>query len=220
MAARSLSNALPGIVLATLACANMPVRAEAYEQAVTAADGLALGTDVFNRGAKMEGTPTGFGLWLAEGPRLGAIDVMNELRWGKLPTDLAPTVEPLILEGKPELRRGQTVAVRAPAIDPEAGALRTRWVLPAEYATGGDFRAAPPLIDDALIDAQGLTVRVRMPREPGPYRLYFYALVGSGNAATANIPLRVEGKVRTRLPVDGQKEAKMRLSMRRPDGNE
>ena len=41
---------------------------------------------------------------------------------------------------------------------------------------------------------------VRMPEEPGSYRLYLYVNDEEGNAATANVPLLIKGERRTLLP--------------------
>jgi hypothetical protein len=39
-----------------------------------------------------------------------------------------------------------------------------------------------------------------MPDEPGHYRLFFHAYDRAGNAATANVPLKVRGEARTPMP--------------------
>lgn len=175
----------------------------AYEQAVAGAPGLALGAYAFNWGFKMEGTATWFGMFLDDGARLGAVDAMIELWSGGLPADRAPTVEPLLLDGEPEVEPGARVRVGALVADPEGGPLRARWVLRREsgdYLTGGDFRPALPGIERAILRGSVDGALVRMPREPGAYRLFLYAYDEAGNAATANLPLLVKGEVRTRLP--------------------
>jgi hypothetical protein len=58
-----------------------------------------------------------------------------------------------------------------------------------------------PDIEGAILKGGVDGARVRMPREPGAYRLFLYAYDDLGNAATANVPLLVKGEVRTRLPV-------------------
>jgi hypothetical protein len=175
----------------------------AYEQAVTGAPGLALGAYAFNWGYKMEGTSTWFGMFLEDGARLGAVDAMTELWSGATPQDQAPTVAPLVLAGDAEVDPGARLRVTATIEDPEGGALRARWALrqeSGEYLTGGDFRAALPDIEDAILEGDVDGAEVRMPREPGAYRLFLYAYDEAGNAATANLPLRVKGEVRTQLP--------------------
>ncbi len=174
-----------------------------YESAVRGAPGLALGSYVFTWGSKMEATPTWYGMFLEDGARLGAVDVMTELWSGSPPPNLAPTVEPLVVEGEPELDPGDEIRVRAVVTDPEGAAIRARWVLrreSGEYATGGDFRPVPPAVEGAILEGGTDGARVRMPRYPGPYRLFLYAYDGAGNAATANVPLLVKGKVRTPMP--------------------
>jgi hypothetical protein len=71
---------------------------------------------------------------------------------------------------------------------------------PGEYSTGGDFRPTPPELKGAVRDGRVDGARVRMPEDPGPYRLFFYAYDGAENAATANVPLLVKGEVRTPMP--------------------
>jgi hypothetical protein len=174
-----------------------------YEQGVLAAPGVALGSYAFAWGYKMEATATWYGMFLPDGSRLAAVDVMTELWSGAPPADLAPTAEPLILDGEPRVDPGDEVRVRAVVADPEGTALRVRWALRREsgdYAPGGDFRPMLPDIEGAVIEAGEDGALLRMPVDPGPYRLYFYAHDEAGNAATANLPLFVNGEVRTPMP--------------------
>ncbi|MBW2191153.1 MAG: hypothetical protein JRG93_16505 [Deltaproteobacteria bacterium] len=174
-----------------------------YESGVIGAPGLALGSYVFTWGFKMEATPTWYGMFLEDGARLEAVDVMTELWSGSRPKNLAPRVEPLVIEGEPQLDPGDEVRVRAVIADPEGAAIRVRWVLrreSGEYATGGDFRPVPPEVEGAVLEGRANGARLRMPREPGPYRLFLYAYDAAGRAATANVPLLVKGEVRTPMP--------------------
>ena len=175
-----------------------------YQRAVIEAAELSLGSYAFTWGFKMESTATWFGMFLPDGSKLGAVDVMTELWSGMPPADLSPTIEPLVTDSKPTVDPGDKLRVRAAVADPEGGELRTRWVLrpeSSEYATGGDFRAMLPDIEGAVIKSGIDGALLRMPSEPGPYRLFLYAWDEAGNAATANVPLLVKGEVRTRLPV-------------------
>ena len=174
-----------------------------YESGVIGAPGLALGSYVFTWGFKMEATPTWYGMFLPDGAPLGAVDVMTELWSGRAPTNLAPTVKPLVIEGEPRLDPGDEVRVRAVIADPEGAAIRVRWVLrreSGEYTTGGDFRPVPPEMEDAVLESGPKGARLRMPKDPGPYRLFLYAYDAAGRAATANVPLLVKGEVRTPMP--------------------
>ena len=174
-----------------------------YESGVIGVPGLALGSYVFIWGFKMEATPTWYGMFLPDGAPLGAVDVMTELWSGRPPKDLAPTVKPLVIEGEPRLDPGDEVRVRAVIADPEGAAIRVRWLLrreAGEYMTGGDFRPVPPEIEGAVLEGRPDGARLRMPREPGPYRLFLYAYDAAGRAATANVPLLVKGEVRTPMP--------------------
>ncbi len=177
---------------------------DVYNRAVTGAKGLALGSYVFAWGFKMEATATWFGMFLDDGSRLGAVDTMTELWSGAPPANLAPTVKPLVIDGDDRLAPAAELRVAAVVADPEDGPLRARWVLrpeSSEYATGGDFRPNLPDIEGAILKGDVHGARLRMPVDPGAYRLFFYAYDDQGNAATANVPLLVKGEVRTRFPV-------------------
>ena len=177
---------------------------QSYEQGVVAEPGFALGSYAFLWASKMEATETWFGMFLEDGAKTGAVDVMTELWSGSPPEDLAPTVEPLSLEGNAQVDPGAEISVKSDVEDPEGSDVRVRWVLrpeAAEYATGGDFRPNLAEIDGAVIESSVEGVRLRMPEEPGPYRLFLYAYDAAGNAATANVPLLVKGEPRVRFPV-------------------
>lgn len=177
---------------------------ETYEQAVLGAPGMALGSYAFLWGHKMEGTGTWLGLFLEDGARTAAVDVLGELWSGRARTGQAPVVAPLRIEGAAEVSPGAVVRVHADVSDPDGDEPRPRWVLrpeSGEYLTGGDFRPALPEIEGAVLESGRDGARVRMPREPGPYRLFLYAYDASGRAGTANLPLLVKGPVRPRMPV-------------------
>ena len=174
-----------------------------YLEAVEAQSDIALGSYAFLWGHKMEATPTWFGMWLEDGARLAAVDAMTELWSGRKPDNLAPQVEPLIVDGDVRVDPLETISVRADVRDPEGDDLRAEWVLrpeSGEYLTGGDFRPGLPAMEGAILEQATTSARVRMPKQPGPYRLYYTAYDSAGAAATANVPLLVEGERRMPLP--------------------
>ena len=58
----------------------------------------------------------------------------------------------------------------------------------------------PPEVKGAVLEGGADGARVRMPEDPGPYRLFVHAYDSAGGAATANVPLLVKGEVRTPMP--------------------
>ncbi len=176
---------------------------ESYEKGILAAPGLTLGAYAFFWGDKMEGTETWFGMFLPDGSPTGAIDTMTEIWSGEPPANLAPVVGRPEVDGPVEVDAGDVLKVRSDISDPEGGDVRVRWVLLPEsgdYNTGGDFRSALPPIEDAIEASEAGNASVRMPEQPGPYRLFVYAWDDAGKAGYANVPLLVKGQVRTRMP--------------------
>jgi hypothetical protein len=131
---------------------------------------------------------------LEDGSHTAAVDTMTELWTGRRPDNLAPTVESIMINGPDQVDPGAIVDVTTVLKDPEGSDLRVQWVLRAEadeYKTGGDDQPLARDIDSAVIDGRVDGARVRMPDEPGPYRLFVYAWDDAGKAATANLPLLV-----------------------------
>ena len=177
---------------------------ESFEKAVSEARGQSLGAYAFLWGHKMEGTATWFGMLLEDGAKLGAVDVMSEIWAGEPPVNHAPTIEPVAIDTDPELEPGASLTASASAADQDGDELTFRWVLRPEsgdYHTGGDFRHKLPAVEGAVVESSAGTATIRMPNEPGAYRLFAYAYDGAGGAATANIPLLVKGEPRVRFPV-------------------
>lgn len=167
---------------------------ESYEKAIASAPGVALGAYAFLWGQKMEATETWFGMFLEDGSRTAAIDVMTEIWSGELPLNRAPSVDAPQVDGPVVVAPGSIITARTSANDPDGDDLAVSWVLRPEsgqYSTAGDFQETPADIDGAILDSDASTAQVRMPDEPGAYRLFVYAHDGKGNAGTANIPLLV-----------------------------
>lgn len=51
-------------------------------------------------------------MFLPDGARLGQGDVMAELWPGKPAIDCAPTIEPLVIDGEPEVKAGAKIRAR------------------------------------------------------------------------------------------------------------
>ncbi len=176
---------------------------DTYENALIAQADMALGGYAFLWGHKMEGTPTWFGLWTAEGERLAAVDTLTALWSGSTPTNLAPVVAPLTIEGDRRFEPGSRLQVKATIRDPDDDRLSSRWELRSdsmELLTGGDFRSTPLRIDSAIVESSLEKATVKLPDAPGPYRLYYTVTDSNGGAATANVPLLVIGEPRLPMP--------------------
>ncbi|MBU2503057.1 hypothetical protein KJ682_17125 [bacterium] len=185
-------------------------KAVVYREAFTAgcleAGGLCLGGFAFNWGWKMEATATWFGMFLPDGDKLGAVDVMTEVWSGRPPADLCPEIRSFGLVGPDVVQAGDTVQVELDVIDPEGAEVTVKWAVrgeAGEYLTGGDVQATP-LELDGIITASSTRGATLVVPGGGIYRLYMTAHDGNGGAAAASVPIKVDGEpggVRVKLPV-------------------
>jgi hypothetical protein len=179
---------------------------EAFEAGCLAAEGLCLGGFAFTWGFKMEATSTWFGMFLPGGDKLAAVDAMTEVWSGLPPENLCPEIRDFSVVGEHVVQPGDTVRVNLDIVDPEGAEVAAHWLVrgeAAEYITGGDAQAVPLELDGIIIESSSQGATLVMPGG-GIYRLYLTAHDGSGGAATANVPLKVDGPVggvRVKLPL-------------------
>jgi len=177
-----------------------------YEKSVLAEKGkLCLGSYVFSWGSKQEATATWFGIFLADGTRLEALDTMNELWSGKKVANRCPQIKPLKVDGTPKVDPQATIKVSLDVTDPENDPLKVKWVLTKDlsmYDTGGEVQPAPPTYPEAIVSGDVHGCELHMPKDGGGYWLYAYVYDDHGGAAMANIPLFVNAPVTgPKLPV-------------------
>lgn len=149
-------------------------------------------------GNKQEGTETWFGMLTPDGKKTAAVDVMSEFWTGKPPANLCPRIESLTLEGSNQVGENATVKLHLKADDPEGRPIHVQWRVREEaatYVTSGDFQETPTALKDAIVKSADTGAVVKLPERSGVYRVY--AVVDDGNdaAATANVPVRVQGKL-------------------------
>ena len=168
---------------------------ETFERGVEN-DSLCLGSYAFLWGEKQETTATWYGMLLADGTRLGAVDVMSELWTGKEPKNRCPTIQGI--KGVPSggiVKPGARLSVAVRAKDPDGDRLKVEWILRAASQGDGAYGASEDRLREfpkAIQRARKLTARAVLPKDPGSYRLFAYVRDGKGNAAVHNVPLLVE----------------------------
>ncbi len=170
---------------------------KAYQKAVASQSGKCLGSYAFLWGHKQEATATWFGMLLADGSKLAAVDTMAELWSGKPPANRCPAIDKLAWEGPDQVEPRATVRASLQASDPEGDRLKVRWILSAEaeaLGTGGDAEPAPEAFADAITAADHEHAEVTLPDRPGGYRLFAYVDDGHGGAAVGSLPVLVKGE--------------------------
>ncbi len=174
------------------------LKAEAYrrgwEQGCLAAGDLCLGGFAFAWGSKVEATATWYGMFLASGERLQAVDEMRRLWSGQEPKNACPQILELTTPDAPGLRAGEPLRVECRLFDAEGDALERTWRVTQELPAALPGASLPPPFELADVlqaeDEQG--ARFLLPGG-GDYRVYLEVRDGQGGAATANLPLHVEG---------------------------
>jgi len=159
-----------------------------------------LGAFPFLWGAKFEQTATWHGLLLPDGSETSMSDALAEA-WGHPVSDPAPVIRGIGINGD-VFAPGASVSVGLDAgssVAPGQGAAemsgwQAEWSLWPEASSGLELAAheSPQALPVAFA-LEGLRgVRFTAPQQPGNYRLYLVLRNGSGKAATANLPIRVE----------------------------
>ena len=171
---------------------------KAYTAVREGTPGLFLGSYAFFWGSKHEATPTWYGMFLASGEKLAAVDVMTAVWSGVPPANRCPDISSIEwIEARTPVAAGSVQRARVKACDPEKNTLEFEWVIMAENSqnkAGGDKEDLPPVISGLILKEESGQVTFAAPPVPGAYRLYVYVRDGNGGAATANVPFLVEAR--------------------------
>ena len=146
-------------------------------------------------------------MFLPDGSRTPAIDMMTFLWSGRWPTNRCPALGPAKLrvtrtDGRPPEKHGVFAAGEklngtVDVSDPDGDPLRITWELRPDVAdnpnVGGDWEPAVEPLPDAVLTTRdaGRVAEIQFPAKAGKFRLFVYAHDGRGNATTANMPLLV-----------------------------
>jgi hypothetical protein len=158
-----------------------------------------LGSYVFLWGNKQETTPTWYSMFLSDGSESEVIDVM-QYNWSKTwPSNRAPSIESLTINGKKALDNiyltaGTTYTAEAILKDAENKKLDVNWVFMPESSdkkSGGDFEKTPEAVPNLITENTSSKISFKAPTRPGAYRLFMYAYDDAKNVAFANIPFYV-----------------------------
>jgi hypothetical protein len=174
---------------------------ERYRNVIQADRVHCLGSFVFYWSEKQETTHTWYGLFCG-GLSTESIDVMQHLWTGVWPSNRAPAVQRLAIDGFADpktvyLKAGKTYRADVTATDPDGDPLRFAWdirpevVIPAgSYAGGLEKRAVP--IDGLIANPTSQQVGFTAPKTTGAYRLFVTVTDGKEHIAYGNIAFYVE----------------------------
>ena len=167
----------------------------AHLASATENQGRCVGTFAFIWGQKQETTATWYGMFLASGEKLPAVDAVSYAWNGVWPTHRSPHIEHV--EADFALRMvspGSRLQASAVIVGAEPHALRLDWQVVAESTDrkqGGDPESAPPSQPECVTFNGKPRVEITAPLQPGAYRLFLYVRDGRGGASTENIPFFV-----------------------------
>lgn len=174
----------------------------AYKANVVDRPDLCLGCFSFLWSHKQEATATWFGMFLADGTKLGAVDAMQTAWSGKLAEHPCPRIATLSVDGDPAVDPGDSIRAHLTVSDLKGDALKCSWSLVNDSGAvglNGDKENIPDQIVGAVVSSSNSSAEVKMPMAPGPYRLFVVVRNAHGGAAVANVPLRVRGAISVAL---------------------
>src|SRR5690606_16887793 len=169
-----------------------------YEASI-ASDKSCLGSYVFLWGQKQERTPTWYGLFTEDGLENEVVDVMQYLWTGNWPSNRAPRLDSLRLDGKQAtdyiyLRSGEKYTTQVFVEDPDNDKMNVRWEIlheSTDLKEGGDRESRPDRVDGILTEVSFGKATIIAPTKAGAYRIFVYVTDGNNHVATANIPFYV-----------------------------
>lgn len=159
-----------------------------------------IGSYVFLWGQKQETTPTWYGMFLEDGSKTEAIDILQKHWSGKLPANCGPQLVDLKMNGKGrydsvKLIPGEQISLEVDMTEPENEKVSMRLeIIPEsnDIKSGGDKEDRPESVYTATITDPSKPIEFNSPGAPGAYRAFVYVYDPQGKAGTGNFPFYVE----------------------------
>jgi len=169
---------------------------QSYQGSMNEGRGLCLAAFAFIWGQKQETTATWYGMFLPTGEKTPVVDAMARAWSGKNPPNQSPIISALRADFRERSAAPQSVhQVTVEVTDADHDSLQYDWQVVAESTDikqGGDRESIPPEIPDCVLQGDGPEATIRLPAQPGPYRVFVYIRDGQGNGTSSNFPFLVE----------------------------
>jgi len=169
-------------------------------------DPACMGSFVFLWGQKEERTPTWFCMFTESGveglplngEKAATVEGMERVWTGREPAQTAPVISSMTAGGKavrenPTFAAGKAFKVNVAVKDREKDKMTYIWEVLKEAtitATGGAYEPRPDRVG-AVRTTRKPVLKLKLD-EPGAYRVYIYALDGTGYASSTNLPILVQ----------------------------
>jgi hypothetical protein len=158
---------------------------------------LCLGSYAFIWGSKREASATWYGMFLADGTKVAAVDTMSELWTGKPPSNPCPKINSLKLgDGDGRVVTGAMVHALLDAASVDGSPITVTWVLHRDqfkYRAAVESTGEVGEFPEAIVKATNKEVKLKMPPIGGGYRLYAYVRSAHNGSAVATLSLYVDG---------------------------
>lgn len=159
-----------------------------------------IGSYVFLWGTKQERTSTWYSMFLPDGEKTEAVDVIHKLWKGKFPKNRSPKLDSLQIDFKSAnssitLEPGSIHKAIVYTTDPDNDDLKIVWEFLEETKdkrTGGDEEQKPPAVDGLIVKSDNSSITFKAPINTGAYRLFVYVYDQKGAGAHANLPFYVK----------------------------
>jgi hypothetical protein len=168
-----------------------------YEKSVLGHPGVCLGSYAFTWGFKREATATWYGLFLPDNTKLAAVDTLAELWSGRPPKYRCPTISKITLSTPDQANGGDTLKASVTVSDPQNAKLEIKWALVKEmanYNLTGTGAAATADHSTGVVKNGQPSVEIKLPNEPGVYRVFCYVSNPYKSGAVASCPIKITKK--------------------------